>query len=345
MWRVVFAFCVGIGFSLVLAAQNLPAQEIATSATSAESSFVVRTTQLTLSSRPGYNRLVMKVYYPLGVSAPCPVILVSHGLGGSQNDCAYLGSAWAARGLVSIHIRHQEISEDCRGDRMRPLPAYREAYEKYWTARTVTRDLETILNWLTRTRTLGEKSPEELIGVKLDANRIGVAGYNLGALASLMLAGQLPPDGGAPIIDSRVKAVVSLGAPVYPTRTTPRQLYQPLTTPVFFVAGTADDSIVGETKAAQRRLPFDLSPHGEHYLLTLAGGDHQIYSGNRFTGRGENDAVYHRVIARGTTLFWQATLGNNANAEAILTAAAQKRGFMTIGKLEAKTTAPLYSQN
>ncbi|MGL4942602.1 MAG: alpha/beta hydrolase family protein [Thermoguttaceae bacterium] len=300
----------------------------------------VRTVRLTLTVEPGPRRINVKVYRPVQASSACPVILVSHGLGGSQNDCGYLGAAWASRGFVSIHIRHQEVSEGCRDERVRPLVAYKDAYQKYWTGRTITRDITAVLNWLTRNRNGDEQTPESLIGVAIDTDSIGVSGYNLGALASLMLAGQTPPDGGPSLADARIKAVVSLGAPVYPTNIAPRQLYQTIDRPVLFVAGTNDDSVVGMTKGPQRRIPFDMAPPDlACYLLTLAGGDHQIYSGNRMIGSGENDAAYHAAMARATMLFWTATLMQNREAEATLAVAAERRGFMGVGRVETRGTA------
>lgn len=298
----------------------------------------VRTTQLTLTLHHGRRQIVVKVYRPVRAEQPCPVILFSHGLGGTQNDCAYLGSAWASSGFVSLHIRHQAISEDCRDGRVRPLQAYRDTYEQHWTGRSVARDVMAVLNWLTRPRDGDEHEPAHLIGVPLDTDRIGVGGYNLGALSSLMLAGQIPPDGGALLTDPRIKAVVSLGAPVYPTRIAPQQLYHSLTLPILFVAGTEDDSVVGQTKGPQRRIPFDLAPSDSaaHYLLTLTGGDHQVYSGKRLFGSDSQDARYHSAMARATTLFWAASLLEDDEAEGLLEAAAQRRGFMAVGRVEVR---------
>ena len=51
------------------------------------------------------RELPIKVYYPLE-SGRYPLIIFSHGLGGSKEDYEYLGRYWASRGYVSIHPQH-----------------------------------------------------------------------------------------------------------------------------------------------------------------------------------------------------------------------------------------------
>ena len=48
----------------------------------------------------------VKIYYPATNTAPCPVIIFSHGLGGSREGYEYLGRHWASHGYVSVHPTH-----------------------------------------------------------------------------------------------------------------------------------------------------------------------------------------------------------------------------------------------
>ena len=47
----------------------------------------------------------LRIYLPPGKS-PTPVVLFSHGLGGSREGCVYLGRHWAARGYVAVFLQH-----------------------------------------------------------------------------------------------------------------------------------------------------------------------------------------------------------------------------------------------
>src|SRR5581483_4684895 len=48
----------------------------------------------------------VKIYYPKTGDGPFPVIVFSHGLGGSREGYEYLGNYWASHGYVSVHLQH-----------------------------------------------------------------------------------------------------------------------------------------------------------------------------------------------------------------------------------------------
>ena len=47
-----------------------------------------------------------KIYYPTDAAGPFPVIVFSHGLGGTREAYEYLARQWAANGYVSVHLQH-----------------------------------------------------------------------------------------------------------------------------------------------------------------------------------------------------------------------------------------------
>ncbi|MEO6035247.1 MAG: hypothetical protein ABIQ35_08335, partial [Verrucomicrobiota bacterium] len=82
-----------------------------------------------------------------------------------------------------------------------------------------------------------------------------------------------------------------------------------ITVPCFHMTGTLDDSPIGDTKAAQRRAPFDHIHAAHQYLVNFTGGDHFIFSGRwREQSGGENDALFQEFILESSTAFWQAHL-------------------------------------
>ena len=52
----------------------------------------------------------VRVYLPPH-TAPAPVVLFSHGLGGSRSGSAFLGEHWAARGYVAVFLQHPGSDE------------------------------------------------------------------------------------------------------------------------------------------------------------------------------------------------------------------------------------------
>ncbi len=256
----------------------------------------------------------VKIYYPINAHQPCPTILFSHGLGGSNENCAYLGEYWAANGYVSIFIHHFGSDDTVWKGKVRPLAELRAAYQTSWTGRSRVQDIQFVLSQLERQDT--RNLPYSLIDMK----RIGVAGYDLGAFASLLMAGQLPPEGHAAIYEPRIKAVLAMSPPVQANPEPITRVYGQIETPCLFITGTKDDGVVGTTQAGQRRIPYDSISCNDQYLVVFEGTDHMIYAGHPFPfiPRTKNDGPYQVSIARISTNFWNAYLKSDPEALAYM---------------------------
>ncbi len=244
-----------------------------------------------------------QVFSPTVSDQRFPVIVFSHGLGGSPSRCSYLATAWASRGFVVVLVRHPGSDENVWKGKIRILNELREAYKTSWNGRTRAKDLRFVLDRLESLETDGDR-----LGRLLDLEKIGVGGYDLGSLAALLVAGQLPPDGGPSLADPRVKAVLAMSPPVNPPQGNYRNVYAGIAIPTFFVTGTEDDGVVGSTKAAQRRIPFDSMSGNNRFLVVLQGADHMIYGGHFLSMRSRNDQTFQQAIVRTSMLFWRAYL-------------------------------------
>jgi predicted dienelactone hydrolase len=47
----------------------------------------------------------LRIYLPT-TKSPAPVVIFSHGLGGTNRGSAFLGKHWAARGYVAVFVQH-----------------------------------------------------------------------------------------------------------------------------------------------------------------------------------------------------------------------------------------------
>ena len=65
----------------------------------------VRTLDITVKDEGRNREIPIRVYLPARTS-PQPVLLFSHGLGGSREGYAYLGKHWAAQGYVAVFLQH-----------------------------------------------------------------------------------------------------------------------------------------------------------------------------------------------------------------------------------------------
>ena len=60
---------------------------------------------LTVKDAKRSREIPIRVYLPKE-KKPAPVVLFSHGLGGSREGSAFLGDHWAARGYVAVFLQH-----------------------------------------------------------------------------------------------------------------------------------------------------------------------------------------------------------------------------------------------
>src|SRR5260370_12791009 len=154
--------------------------------------------------------LHVRIFYP-NHSGKYPVIVFSHGAGGSQNCCDALTHHWATYGYITIQPTHHDSAVQRRNageENIRFMQAVRDALKKpaLWESRP--RDISYVLDALPAL----EKRIPGLAG-KIDPNRIGVSGHSMGSYAAEAIAGaivDLPGHPATNFADPRVKAVLCL---------------------------------------------------------------------------------------------------------------------------------------
>src|SRR5262245_5767169 len=67
--------------------------------------FRVTLLELTVHDAKRNRDIPVRVYLP-EATQPAPVVLFSHGLGGSRNGNEFLGQHWARRGYVGVFVQH-----------------------------------------------------------------------------------------------------------------------------------------------------------------------------------------------------------------------------------------------
>jgi len=279
------------------------------------------------------NRKVpVRIYYPEKGQGPFPVIVFSHGLGGSRSGYEYLGRHWASHGYVSVHVQHPgsddavwKESEQPARDMVRSAADPRNAVER-------PKDVSFALDRVTAMN----RDATPLKG-RLNLRAIGMAGHSFGAWTTLAVAGQgLGFRQRRSLADPRVRAAIEMSAPV-PRRGDLDHAYAKINIPILHMTGTLDDSPIGDTKAAERRVPFDHIQAPDQYLVIFQGGDHMIFAGQRRqASRGEKDPRFHDLILQGTTAFWDAYLKGDAAAKTWLSRGGYAGALGADGKLEVK---------
>jgi predicted dienelactone hydrolase len=259
----------------------------------------------------------VKIYYPAQDAGPFPVIIFSHGLGGSREGYEYLGRQWASHGYVSVHLQHPGSDRAVWENSWSKLLALWQAAHNLQNSLNRPLDVSFALDQLEKLN----QSESPLQG-RLDLSRVGAAGHSFGAYTTMAIAGQVygrPGGREISLADPRIKAAIPMSTPVPRKKDNPTQAYAKITIPCLHMTGTRDDSPIGETRAGERRVPFDYTDGSDQYLVTFQDGDHMIFSDHkRLLSRGDQDARFHDLIRLSTTVFWDAYLKGEAAARSWL---------------------------
>ena len=251
----------------------------------------------------------LKIYYPEEGQGPFPVIIFSHGLGGSMEGYQYLGSCWASNGFVCAHVQHKGSDEDLwKGKAMGAGLAMTKAMFSMDNLVNRPKDISFAID------KMGElNASEPFLKGRLDIKRLGVAGHSFGAYTTLAIAGQTF-SGEKSFGDERVIAAIEMSAPGRTLRRNgAEEAYSSIKIPMMHMTGTNDKMPFNENPE-NRLLPFKNINATNQFLLVFDGGDHMLFSGQRRKGDGANDALYHSLILRASVAFWSAFLKGDKDA-------------------------------
>jgi predicted dienelactone hydrolase len=253
----------------------------------------------------------VKIYYPANAKSPCPLIIFSHGLGGTRLGYSYLGERWAGAGYISVHLQHlgsdDAVWKDAGVDGYAQLTlAAANPVNALNRAADVSFAIDQVL-------ALNHQAGSPLNGL-VNEKEIGMAGHSFGAWTTLAVVGEKTAAGRS-LVDSRIKSAIAMSAPVPGGAPKAAGQFAGITVPVFHMTGTLDDSPIGETKAPDRRIPYDQSTTPGTCLLILNGADHMTFSGHAFGAFRQEDARYQAIILPASVAFWDATLRGNQAAQ------------------------------
>ena len=223
-----------------------------------------------------------KIYFPRSGAGPFPLIIFSHGTGGSRAGYAFLGEHWASHGYASLHVQHLGSDQAVWQRQPDPMKRMKAAAENPENATNRPGDVSFAIDQME----LLQAGDSPLAG-RLDLTRVGLAGHSFGAHTALAVAGQLllGPDGQELSLgDSRVKAAIAM-SPQAPRRIElAERLYQPIKIPCFHMTGVHDESPLGLTSVADRRVAFDHIRGGRSVPVDICGGGPHGFRGPSPTG-------------------------------------------------------------
>jgi predicted dienelactone hydrolase len=254
----------------------------------------------------------VKIYFP-ELSIPSPVILFSHGLGGSRDGNLYLNNHWAARGYVVVCLQHpgSDTSVWANIPRAERLKAMRQAanYENFMLR---VKDVASVIDQLA----IWNKTPEHPLFGRMNLDRIGMSGHSFGASTTQAVGGQRFMRGQLSLTDNRIKAAMALSPNCPRKGGTPEQSFGQVAIPWLLITGTHDTSIITDADAKSRLAVFPALPPGGKYELVLDKAEHSAFADSSLPGdKMPRNPNHHLVIKAISTAFWDAWLCGNDEAK------------------------------
>ena len=269
------------------------------------------------------NRTIpIRVHLPTAVAEssdvpqPCPVVLFSHGLGGSREGPRFLAEHWSQRGYVAVFMQHpgsdMAVWRDERAGRR--MEAMREA-ASLENFRLRVQDVPAVLDQIDRwNREFGH-----VLQGRLDLGRVGMSGHSFGAQTTQAVSGQSLPLVGQRFTDGRIKAAVIMSPGSPQGRRDPGDAFADVTIPWLLMTGTKDTSLIGGQTVESRLAVFPALPPDVKYELVLHDAEHSAFTDRPLPGdRKSRNPAHHRSILAISTAFWDATLRDEPAAQAWL---------------------------
>lgn len=222
--------------------------------------------------------VLAKLYLPAAAAGQVPLVVFSHGIGGSREGYTYLGKHWAAQGVASLHLQH--AGSDRSVWTGNPLAMVSRLQEAAREPEAVDRAIDV--------RFALDQFLSGPDGQRVDPGRIAAAGHSYGANTTLLVAGATVERNGRTLQyrDPRVKAAILISAPPFYGESQLDAILGPVKIPTLHITATADDiRIPGYYSGLPDRTAV-YAAIGSHskWLAVFKDGSHSIFTDRLGTG-------------------------------------------------------------
>lgn len=217
----------------------------------------------------------VRLYWPHAARQErVPLVVFSHGIGGSRRGYSYIGRHLASEGIASLHVQH--VGSDRQlwfGNVLQMVGRLREAAQPGEALNRV-KDIRFALDRLLQER-----------GAHIDTARLVMAGHSYGANTSLLLAGVTIP-GYEGLAEPRFAAAVFISAPPLHGVEQPQQALATVQLPTLHI--TCEEDVIripGYFSEAKDRVQlFEQTGSSRKWLAVFKGGSHSVFTDRSGTG-------------------------------------------------------------
>ena len=255
--------------------------------------------------RERQREVLAKLYLPRAGArrAPVPLVVFSHGMGGSREGYSYLGANWAARGYASLHLQH--AGSDSRlwsGNPFDMVSRLQSAASEVEAVNRV-RDLHFALD---------EVLADPQLADAVDAGRILAAGHSYGANTVLLAAGAqfARAQGTVSYRDSRIVGGVIISAPPFHGEPDPEAVVRPIGIPTLHITATGDEiRIPGYFSGYEDRVRvFAATGGARKALVAFRDGSHSMFTDRLGAGGRDLNPLVKAATVDLTLAFFEEVL-------------------------------------
>ena len=237
---------------------------------------VTEVSDIVLHDEKRNKDLHVRIFYPVQ-QGKYPVIVFSHGAGGSESCCESLTRHWATYGYITMQPTHDDSiaqRRDTGDDSLRFPQAVRDALKKpaLWESRP--HDISFLLDSLPD---LQKRIPGLM--EKIDPSASALAGHSMGSYTAEAVAGaliDLPGHPASDFSDPRAKAILCLSPQGPGQFGLSAHSFDKITLPFMGITGSLD-SLGPQANAAWHKIPFERSESGDKYELFIEGANHMSF--------------------------------------------------------------------
>jgi dienelactone hydrolase len=215
-----------------------------------------------------------------------PLVVFSHGIGGSRDGYTYIGKYLAANGIAALHLQHAGSDRSiwfgnpiAMVTRLQNAAKETEAIDR---AKDVTFALDQVL-------------ADAALSLRIDASRIAAAGHSYGANTTLLVAGARVQREGRTLdyTDARIKAAVIISAPPFYGEGNLQSILGSVAIPTLHITATGDEiKIPGYYSGAQDRVTVyeaigSATVNVAKALAVFKEGSHSMFTDRLGTGGAE----------------------------------------------------------
>lgn len=282
----------------------------------------VRTELLSGMDQARQREIPLRVFLPARTTA-APVILFSHGLGGSRDNNPYLGEHWAGRGYVVVFMQHAGSDESVwKNARMLEKMSNMKQAASFENLVLRCADVPAVIDLLEK----WNREPGHLLKGRMDLTKIGMSGHSFGAVTTQAVIGQNFRRISQPYLEKRIDAAL-LFSPSPPSAGDPAQAFSSISLPCLLMTGTEDVSPIGNTSAADRLQVFPYLTSAPAWQVVFEGATHGSFGQREGRLLAKDPSRYHAAILALSTAFWDAHLRGDKNALAWLNGDAARKAL------------------